>query len=87
MQFTLTAVDDDGTVTTKEFDSVFLKDTVEKTADFLRGTGFFFDELEIVVNEETPFSDRKAPETLEEAAAQGTYVRLQLQQPDRNKPE
>ena len=69
-----TAVDDDGTVTTKEFDSVFLKDTVEKTADFLRGTGFFFDELEIVVNEETPFSDRNAPETLEEAAAQGTYA-------------
>lgn len=67
MQFTLTAVDDDGTITRKEFDSVFLKDTVEKTADFLRGTGFFFDELEIVINEETPFSDN-VPETLEEAA-------------------
>ncbi|AIX21134.1 hypothetical protein Syn7803C89_29 [Synechococcus phage ACG-2014d] len=66
MQFTLTAVDDDGTVTTKEFQSVFLKDTVEKSADFLRGVGYFFDELSIIVNEETPYDDDTTPEFLTE---------------------
>ena len=59
MQFTLTAVDEDGTVTTKKFESVFLKDTVEKSADFLRGVGYFFDELSIVVDDETPYNDEQ----------------------------
>ena len=67
MQFTLTAVDEDGTVTTKEFQSVFLKDTVEKSADFLRGVGYFFDELSIIVNDETPYDEElAAPEFLTE---------------------
>ena len=43
--FILTATDQDGTVTTKTFDSEFLGDTVEKVEDFLHGVGFCFEEL------------------------------------------
>ena len=45
--FTLTAVDDDGTVTTKEFSSPFLAEVVEKTDDFLRGVGFVYEDLSV----------------------------------------
>ena len=37
--FILTAIDDDGTNTTKEFKSEGLKEVVEKTSDFLKGVG------------------------------------------------
>ena len=47
-RFTLRSVDDDGTVTVKQFESLFLDDVVDKTADFFRGVGFVFDELSIV---------------------------------------
>ena len=43
--FILTATDQDGTVTTKTFDSEFLGDTAEKVEDFLHGVGFCFEEL------------------------------------------
>lgn len=43
-QFTLICNDED-TVTTKEFESAYLSDVVEKTQDFLKGVGFVFEEL------------------------------------------
>jgi hypothetical protein len=49
MQFTMSCRDEDGTVTEKRFDGVFLDDVVSKTADFLRGVGFVFEELEVQV--------------------------------------
>ena len=39
--FILTAIDDDGTNTTKEFTNDELKDVVDKTSDFLKGSGMF----------------------------------------------
>ena len=45
--FILTAIDDDGTNTTKEFKSEGLKEVVEKTSDFLKGVGYVFDDLHI----------------------------------------
>ena len=45
MQFTLTCRDEDGTITRKQFDSVYLTDVVDKTQDFLKGVGFCFEEL------------------------------------------
>tara|TARA_B100000287_G_scaffold215933_1_gene203688 strand:+ start:6690 stop:6944 length:255 start_codon:yes stop_codon:yes gene_type:complete len=51
--FTLTCTDEDSTVTTKEFKSAYLQDVVEKTGDFLRGVGYYFDDLTIVKVEET----------------------------------
>ena len=57
MQFTLTCRDEDGTITRKQFDSVYLtdvvkefeatvlEDVVDKTQDFLKGVGFCFEEL------------------------------------------
>ena len=51
--FTLTCTDEDSTVTTKEFKSAYLQEVVEKTGDFLRGVGYYFDDLTIVkVDEE-----------------------------------
>ena len=43
--FILTAIDDDGTNTTKEFTNDELKDVVDKTSDFLKGVGYVFDDL------------------------------------------
>lgn len=50
-RFTLRSVDDDGTVTVKQFESLFLDEVVDKTADFFRGVGFVFDEL-VTVNDD-----------------------------------
>ena len=51
--FTLTCTDEASTVTTKEFKSAYLQEVVEKTGDFLRGVGYYFDDLTIVkVDEE-----------------------------------
>ena len=43
--FILTAIDDEGTNTTKEFTNDELKDVVDKTSDFLKGVGYVFDDL------------------------------------------
>ena len=48
MQFKLTCTDEDGTITRKEFDGMFLDDVVSKTQDFLHGVGFVFDELGVI---------------------------------------
>jgi len=55
MQFTLTCRDEDGTITEKRFDGVFLDDVVSKVQDFLHGVGFVFEELETI----TSYSDEK----------------------------
>tara|TARA_Y200000002_G_scaffold295168_1_gene249593 strand:+ start:1480 stop:1704 length:225 start_codon:yes stop_codon:yes gene_type:complete len=47
--FILTAIDDDGTNTTKEFTSEGLKEVVEKTSDFLKGVGYVYDDLTYTV--------------------------------------
>lgn len=49
-QFTLTCVDEDSTVTTKEFDAMLLNEVVEKTQDFLKGVGYVFEELHTQVH-------------------------------------
>ena len=50
--FILTAIDDDGTNTTKEFTSEGLKEVVEKTSDFLKGVGYVYDDLTYTVTNE-----------------------------------
>lgn len=50
MQFTLTCRDEDGTITRKEFDGIYLDDVVSKTQDFLHGVGFVFEELVVQVD-------------------------------------
>ena len=60
--FILTATDEDGTVTTKEFEGTILQDVVEKTSDFLHGVGYVFDDLyvieeEVEDNDVLPFND------------------------------
>lgn len=49
MQFTFTCRDEDGTITEKRFDAVYLDDVVSKAQDFLHGVGFVFEELEVQV--------------------------------------
>tara|TARA_Y200000002_G_scaffold58521_1_gene43788 strand:- start:90 stop:308 length:219 start_codon:yes stop_codon:yes gene_type:complete len=49
--FILTAIDDDGTNTTKEFTSEGLQEVVEKTSDFLHGVGYVFDDLTYTVQQ------------------------------------
>ena len=62
--FTLTWVDEDGTESKKEFQSAYLTDVVEKTEDFLRGVGFFFDELK--VSNESHYGDEQLEDTTPE---------------------
>lgn len=57
MQFTLICRDEDGTVTEKRFEGEYLDSVVGNVGDFLRGCGFYFDELEAVSGDvdESPF--------------------------------
>ena len=41
----MTCRDEDGTITRKQFDSMYLNDVVDKTQDFLKGVGVCFEEL------------------------------------------
>ena len=51
-EFNLVCTDDtDGTVTTKEFNSTYLADTVEKIE---HGVGFVFDSLDLVIDKSKP---------------------------------
>tara|TARA_B100001250_G_scaffold410585_1_gene437326 strand:- start:1266 stop:1511 length:246 start_codon:yes stop_codon:yes gene_type:complete len=54
-KFTLTATDEDKTITTKTFESNYITDVVDKTSDFFRGVGFCFDEIS--VSNESRFDD------------------------------
>lgn len=53
-EFQLVCTDDDGTITTKDFSSPYLSETVDKIEDFLHGVGFVFDSLDLVVGQEDP---------------------------------
>ena len=44
-QFTFICVDEDKCKTTMEFEAIFLPHVVDKMEEFLKGTGFYFDEL------------------------------------------
>ena len=59
--FILTATDDQGVVTTKEFHSDYLTDVVDNTSDFLRGVGFYFNELS--VSNESHVKDKDLEDT------------------------
>jgi len=51
-KFSLRAVDEDGTVSIKQFESYYLSEVVEKCQDFLLGVGFVFDELVVTVTDD-----------------------------------
>ena len=46
-KFYLQSICEDGTTTTKSFESVFLNDTVEYCGDLLKGVGFEFEDLKV----------------------------------------
>ncbi len=46
--FYLQSIDENGGTTTKSFDSNYLDEVVDYVDDFLRGSGFCFDELKLV---------------------------------------
>lgn len=49
MKFIFKSIDDDGTVTIKQSESVvLLDDAVDLASDFLRGCGYYFEQLEVV---------------------------------------
>ena len=68
-EFNLICTDDtDGTVTTKEFNSTYLPDAVEKIEDFLHGVSFVFDSLDLVIDKSKPVvkkdANLDAPDTI-----------------------
>ena len=67
MQFTLTCRDEDGTITRKEFDGIYLDDVVSKTQDFLHGVGFVFEELVVQVDPVTENLLSEETEGIEES--------------------
>ena len=46
--FYLQSIDENGGTTTKSFDSNYIDDVVDNVDDFLRGSGFCYDELKLV---------------------------------------
>tara|TARA_Y200000002_G_C22251330_1_gene483909 strand:+ start:285 stop:521 length:237 start_codon:yes stop_codon:yes gene_type:complete len=48
--FTLICTDEDDTVSSKEFEATYLDEVVEKTADFLHGVGYCFEDLRTEVD-------------------------------------
>ena len=46
--FYLQSIDSNGGTTTKSFDSNYIDDVVDNVDDFLRGSGFCYDELKLV---------------------------------------
>ena len=46
--FYLQSIDSNGVTTTKSFDSNYIDEVVDNVDDFLRGTGFVYDELKLV---------------------------------------
>lgn len=59
MNFTLIARDEDGTTTQKEFDATFLDEVVGNCGDFLRGCGYYFDELTVINEPKQPVEKPK----------------------------
>ena len=46
--FYLQSIDDNGGTTTKSFDSCYIAEVVDYVDDFLRGSGFCYDELKLL---------------------------------------
>tara|TARA_B100000965_G_scaffold215660_1_gene180332 strand:+ start:444 stop:686 length:243 start_codon:yes stop_codon:yes gene_type:complete len=62
-KFYLQSTDNDGSVTTHSFESEWLTDVVDHVEDFLLGSGFAFDGLELVQDkliEETQIKSKKS---------------------------
>lgn len=76
--FILTATDEDGTVTTKEFEGTLIQDVVEKTSDFLHGVGYVFEDLIVdegeVETESTDWSLTDYVKEYQESVATETEV-------------
>tara|TARA_B100000029_G_scaffold288985_1_gene282730 strand:- start:3858 stop:4097 length:240 start_codon:yes stop_codon:yes gene_type:complete len=67
-QWTFTCVDEDNCKTTMEFEGIFLPHVVEKMEEFLKGTGFFFDQLEFTkLDDDTEDDDLTQEKTTEVA--------------------
>ena len=63
--FYLQSIDDNGGTTTKSFDSNYLDEVVDYIDDFLRGSGFCYDELKLV-KAFTPYDElAEEPEPLD----------------------
>ena len=58
--FYLQSIDDNGGTTTKSFDSCYVDEVVDYVDDFLRGSGFAYDELKLV----KAFSSDESSKTL-----------------------
>tara|TARA_Y100001970_G_scaffold108644_1_gene135811 strand:+ start:1957 stop:2190 length:234 start_codon:yes stop_codon:yes gene_type:complete len=58
--FYLQSIDDNGTKTTKSFESCYIDEVVDYVDDFLRGSGFAYDELKLV----KAFSSDESSKTL-----------------------
>lgn len=78
MNFKLTCTDEDGTISRKEFDGIYLDDVVGKTQDFLHGIGFVFDELvvlndneddDLIVKNRSSDDDNETPDDLKTIAS------------------
>ena len=44
------SIDEDGSTTTKSFESCYIAEVVDYLDDFLKGSGFVFDELKVIQN-------------------------------------
>ena len=79
-EFNLVCTDDtDGTVTTKEFNSTYLPDAVEKIEDFLHGVGFVFDSLDLVIDKSKPVVKKDK----DDSESYGTILKMYSKQLDK----
>ena len=56
--FYLQSIDDNGGTTTKSFDSCYVDEVVDYLDDFLKGSGFAFDELKVIQNNSSKTSTK-----------------------------
>ena len=74
MKFIFKSIDDDGTVTIKQSESVVLLDeAVDLASDFLRGCCYYFEQLEVV--KEPPSEDSYNPDERRSVYLQETFDR------------
>lgn len=67
-QWTFTCLDEDNCKTSMEFEGVFLPHVVEKMEEFLKGTGFFFDQLEFTQLDNDTEDDNLTQKNITEAS-------------------
>ena len=71
MKLILKSIDDDGSITIKQGEVVLLDEAVDLTTDFLRGSGYFLDNLEVV-------HDARTPDDSEVSRAKSVYLAEQF---------